>query len=257
MRIISLLFSAFVFSTIGNGCTQAVDDSSDMPESSAGSTQEGLSSTRTISWAGYQWAIRSGNGLPGPNNWSANNVFVDASGYLHLKITNVSGTWYSAELSTTNSLGFGTYQWQIDAPLDRLDRNVVVGLFPYLGPSGTNEIDIEYSRWGSATNDNLWWTVYPNSGTTIGRAHFPFSLTGTYTTSRFTWNPTSVAFWLMGGFQPIGTTGNIIDSWTYPSTTTNIPQHAMPLHINLWLYKGHPPSDGRPVEIVIKSFSKV
>jgi hypothetical protein len=253
---LSVAFLASVAVAI-TGCSSAAPEEDELPTG-----QISAAVTGTISWAGYQWTVRSGSGLgPGPNNWSADNVFVDANGYLHLEITNVSGTWYSAELYTTTNLGFGTYQWQIDAPLDTLDRNVVLGLFPYgpptIGTDGTNEIDMEYSRWGSATNDNLWCTVYPSSGSTVGQAHYPFTLSGTYTTSRFTWSSTSVACWLMGGFQPTGTTTNVIDSWTYSSTTTNIPQSAMPLHINLWLFQGLAPSNGQPVEVVIKGFSKV
>ena len=43
------------------------------------------------------------------------------------------GTWTGSELFTTDRLGFGTYQWQVDSPIDTIDKNVVVGLFPY-GP---------------------------------------------------------------------------------------------------------------------------
>ena len=34
-----------------------------------------------------------------------------------------------------------------------------------------------------------------------------------------------------------------------------IPQDPMPLHLNLWLRKGLAPSDGKEVEIIIKSFT--
>jgi hypothetical protein len=29
----------------------------------------------------------------------------------------------------------------------------------------------------------------------------------------------------------------------------------MPFHLNLWLFDGKPPADGKPVEIVVKAFS--
>ena len=42
----------------------------------------------TINWGGLQWNVKSRLGQkPGPNNWSAANVTVDASGDLHLSIT--------------------------------------------------------------------------------------------------------------------------------------------------------------------------
>jgi hypothetical protein len=254
---LAISFLASIAATAA-GCAPVGDSTSD---DSSEAVSQALTS---VSWAGYQWTIKAGSGLgPGPNNWSASNVFVDASGFLHLKITKSGSTWYSAELYTTTNLGFGTYQWQTDAALDTLDPNVVFGMFPYgpptIGTDGTNEIDIEYSRWGSSTNDKLWWTVYPNSGTLIGQAHYPLSLGGgTYTTSRFTWNASSVAYRMMGGFQAPTSTTNTIQSWTYApaNPSTNIPQNAMPLHINLWLFQGHAPTNGLPVEVVIKGFSK-
>ena len=216
---------------------------------------------QTISWQGYTWTVKSGSGLgPGPNDWNQTNVFVDANGYLHLEINynSTTGNWDCAELYTTNALGFGTYQWQIESSLDQFDPWVVLGLFPYLGPDGNNEIDIEYSRWGNSSNSNGWWTVYPNSGATIGQKSYDFSLTGTYTTSRFTWSSTGVRYWLMGGFQPVGTVTNVINSWNYTPTrpSKNIPQKAMPLHLNLWLDQGHAPANGQSVEVIIHSFSK-
>lgn len=216
---------------------------------------------QTINWQGYTWTLKSGAGLgPGPNEWNTNNVFVDTNGYLHLMISSnqASGFWDCAELYTTNMLGFGTYQWQTECRTDTLDPWVVLGLFPYAGPDGNNEIDFEYSRWGNASNSNCWWTVYPKAGSTIGQHPFTFSLGGTYTTSRFTWSSSGVDYWLMGGHQPVGTTTNVISSWSYtPSRSNkNIPQSAMPLHMNLWLYQGHDPSNEQPVEVIIHSFSK-
>ena len=39
-------------------------------------------------------------------------------------------------------------------------------------------------------------------------------------------------------------------------TKMYIPQTAEPVHINLWLFKGLPPSNNLPVEIIISSFQK-
>lgn len=32
----------------------------------------------TLQFSGYTWEVRSGEGGPGPNHWSAQNVWVDA-----------------------------------------------------------------------------------------------------------------------------------------------------------------------------------
>jgi len=216
-----------------------------------------------LQWAGRSWQVTSG-GMAGVAAGSPNNVSVDNNGYLHLKISNSAGDWTAAEIFSTDKLGFGTYQWQVDAPIDRFDKNVVLGLFPYgpaagIGADGTNEIDIEYSFWGNANGVNGDWTDYPNSGKTIGEKSYKFSLNGgTFSTSRFIWSSSSIQNFLMSDFQPVGSTTDLINSWTYAPTnpSTNIPQQAMPLGINLWCFDA-PPSDGKNVEVVIRDFQFV
>jgi hypothetical protein len=217
-----------------------------------------------ISWRGYQWNVKSGSGLgPGVNDWSPSNVFVDANGDLHLAITNTGGTWTCAEVASTVSFGFGTFQWEVSTAVDALDANVVLGLFVYgppaLGPDGTHEIDIEYARFGSATGDNAWWTIYPNVlATPRGRSSYQLALTGDgTTTARFAWAANSVGFATLGGYQAAGTTANLLHAWTYlPSDpTTSISQSPMPVHMNLWLQGGNPPASGQGTEVVIHDFS--
>jgi hypothetical protein len=109
----------------------------------------------TITFSGYQWDVRADTGGPGPNIWDAGNVQVDDEGRLHLKITKNTGAagkteWHCAEINTQQRLGLGRYQFQVIGRIDKLDRNVVLGLFnhPTRGdvgrPDGTNEIDIEF-----------------------------------------------------------------------------------------------------------------
>jgi hypothetical protein len=215
----------------------------------------------TLAWKGRNWQLSSG-GIAGVCPGDPKNVSVDAAGYLHLKLTNAGGAWSAAELFTTDKLGFGTYQWQIDGPIDTLDKNVVLGLFPYgpaagIGADGTNEIDIEYSRWGQASGPNGDWTNYPASGTTIGELSYSFSLGGaTLSTSRFIWSSTSITDFLFAGLQPSDATAGLIKTWTYmpQNPTVNIPQQPLPLGMNLWCFDA-PPSDGRPVEIIIRDFT--
>ena len=191
------------------------------------------------------------------------NVTVDETGYLHLRIAHAGGTWSASELFTTDELGFGTYQWQVEGPIDTYDKNVVLGLFPYgpeagLGGDGTNEIDIEYSRWGQANGPNGDFTVYPATGTTIGELSYSFTLSGLASTSRLSWSDTGVIEALFDGFEPLVTSSAPVKTWTYmPSQPSkNIPQAALPLGINLWCFDS-PPSDANPVEIVIRSFEFV
>ncbi len=214
-------------------------------------------------WKGHTWKVTSG-AMAGVAEGSPSNVSIDTDGYLHLKITNTAGKWTASELFTTDNLGFGTYQWQVDAPIDRFDQNVVLGLFPYgpaagIGKDGTNEIDIEYSFWAQPTGPNGDWTDYPASGKTVGELSYTFSLNGgTLSTSRFIWNATSIEDFLMTGLQPVGSTTGLVKSWTYAPTdpTVNIPQQPLPLGMNLWCFQDTP-SDGNDVEVVIRDFEFV
>ena len=216
--------------------------------------------TSTLHFAGYTWEVRSGEGGPGPNHWSAQNVWVDAKGLLHLKLSAVKGKWYAAELSTTQRLGFGTYQWQLIGRIDQLDPNVVLGLFTYptadVGPDGTNELDIEFARWGNAAWPNLNYTVWPaHQGHTPKTEASEAVLLGDYSTHRFTWQAHQVFFQSLHGHTHAKR--NAFHQWTFTSRQPQreIPQHPLPVHLNLWLVAGQPPINGQDVEIVIRSFT--
>ena len=214
---------------------------------------------RTLIFSGYTWEVRTGTGGPGPNHWNAANARVDAAGALHLQIRQVNGVWQCAEVFLDQRLGFGTYTFEVTGPIDRLDRNVVLGLFDYptpdVGPDGTNEIDIEFSRWGNAANPIGNYTVWPAVAGLSPASHtFDFTLSNTRTTQRFAWSSTGIGFTSFRGFTTAGTG---YAHWTYqPSNPArHVPQNALPVHLNLWLFDGHAPSDGQPVEIVINRFT--
>ncbi len=215
----------------------------------------------TVDFAGYTWEVRQGGGGPGPNAWNASNVRVDGEG-LHLKIANANGAWSCAEVTLTQALGFGRYQFEVTGRPDLFDRNVVLGLFNYpsssaIGPDGTNEIDIEFAQWGDAGNPNrLNWTVYPPAlGPAATHKEVPLSLTGDATTHRFDWTSKGVKYQSLDGYQDSGNV-NQFAKWNDAPTKPrqHIPQTPIPVHMNLWLFDGHAPTDGQPVEVVIRSF---
>jgi hypothetical protein len=214
---------------------------------------------QTIAFAGYNWDVRSGQGGPGPNTWNPNNVFVDATGALHLKITNANGVWQCAELTLNQRLGFGTYEFDVASPVDHLDPNVVLGLFDYptpdVGPDGTNEIDIEFSHWGNANNPIGNYTVWPPVAGTEPATHaFSFAQTNSRSTHLFTWTPYFISFLSLTRYPG----GNLpgYSQWMYRpvNAASHIPQHPLPVHLNLWLFQGHAPTNGLPVELVITGF---
>ena len=220
----------------------------------------GIAQAQTkIQWQGYTWYVKDvASEGPGPNAWSKSNVSVDAAGNLHLKISKTNNKWSCAEIWTDKPLGFGEYQCQVEGQLDQLDPNVIFSMFSYDGPDGVNEIDIEYAKWGNPKEKNCWWTVYPTGGTKNIQQKsygFDFKLNGTYTTSRYNWSKTNVFYWMFGGFQQLTANGNKMDDWNFePKDTQRVPQSAMPLHFNLWLFQGKAPTNGKPVEIIVHQF---
>jgi hypothetical protein len=197
----------------------------------------------------------AGTGGPGPNLWSPVNAWTDAQGRLHLAIRRADSGWTCAEVFTREGLGFGDFSWTLAGREGRLDRNVALGLFTYpapgTGPDGTNEIDIEISRWGVPNAPAGNFTVWP---ATQGRPHrtfsFPFEWTAASSVHAFAWRPGEIRFRTL---QPPDT----LASWRFASVPsgTDVPSLPCPVHMNLWLVQGRPPSDGREVEVVVESFS--
>lgn len=214
---------------------------------------------KTLAFAGYTWQVRSGTGGPGPNTWASDLAWVDAAGALHLKIARRNGVWSCAEVYLEQRLGFGVYEFKVTGPIDLLDKNVVLGLFDYptpdVGPDATNEIDIEFSHWGNTANPIGNYTVWPAVAGLEPASHvFPFLLTDNRTTHRFTWAADSIVFRSLAGFT--GAHRPVLGAWTYRPANPNgqIPQNPLPVHLNLWLFQGHAPSNGQTVEIVINQF---
>jgi hypothetical protein len=215
---------------------------------------------RVIQFSGYDWVVRpSGIGNPGPNYWDQNNVWVDGKGDLHLVLTGRNGRWECAEVYTRDRLGYGRYQFSVIGRLDRLDPNVVVGLFNYppedVGPDQTHEIDIEFTRWGDPTNHVVNYTSWPASKELgYDSTSFPVVLEGDRTTHRFTWDPMSVVFESLHGHRD--DSRNRFASYTFKpeKPDESIAQKPMPVYINLWCFQGKPPADGQEVELVVRSF---
>ena len=216
--------------------------------------------SQTIKFSGYEWEVRSSeSGGPGPNAWKSRNVSVDSKGSLHLKITKDAKGWSCAEITSKQKFHFGKYQFQVVGRIDKLDKNIVLGIFNYptpeVGPDTTNEIDIEFARWGEQKNANGNFTIWP----AIKDVHqtsmtFEFALQGDYTTHRFQWKSDQIKFQSLNGHR----NDNQFEISNYRFNPDKpleaIPQKALPFHFNLWLFGGRPPLDDKEVEIVIKSF---
>jgi hypothetical protein len=216
---------------------------------------------KTLTFSGYDWAVRGfGTGGPGPNHWDETNAWVDERGFLHLRIAPRDSAWYCSEVTMTQRLGFGRYQFWIEGRVDQLDLNVVLGLFNYptrdVGRGGTNELDIEFARWGLRKAPIGNYTVWPVEREAKQTSYtFAPDFGGDLSTQRFTWSPTSVFFQSLRGLREDD--AEEVASWRFQpeDAPRRVAQQPMPVHLNLWLFDGQPPSDGKPVEIVVRAFS--
>jgi hypothetical protein len=207
---------------------------------------------RTLPFSGYQWQVKTGGDLrvgPGPNYFSEDSAsaYVDLSGALHVKIRRQGSTWQCAEVILNRSLGYGTYTFVLEGGFERLDRNIVLGLFTWdsSAPEVSNrEIDIEFSRWGQEENQNSQFVVQPfYEPGRLFRFAFPATQESTHS---FTWTRDAVVF----ESRAPGAGGAV---WRYAGAKVPTPGNER-VHINLWLFGGVPPSDGAESEAVVRSF---
>ena len=221
----------------------------------------------TVFFAGRLWRVK-GPGVfgPGPNNFSDSsaNVWVDSRGRLHLRITHVGGQWFAAELTLVDSLGFGEYRFKVEAALDDFDPKVIFGLFlweyqPCWRPdnwwNAPNEIDIEFGRFGDPLNPPAQFVVQPH--TRDGNRHqFPLVTDGPLspTTHAFEWRHDEVLFRSWHGHADEPQAGDVIETWLYAGPDNARPEEPR-VHINLWLFQGIAPSDGREVEVIVTDFT--
>ncbi|MEW6161113.1 MAG: glycoside hydrolase family 16 protein [Verrucomicrobiota bacterium] len=210
-----------------------------------------------LTFSGYEWIVKNSTAPvgPGPNLFSSNtnNVWLDESGRLHLKITNRDGKWQCAEVISVRSFGYGFYRFYLDTVVDQLDRNVVWGLFTYSDDPqfAHREIDFEFSRWGNATDSNNAQYVVQPWDLPNHRLRYRVSPLLAQTTYQFKWEPNLVTFRSFRKHSLAST--DTIGFWTFSGTGVPPPGDEN-VHINLWLDAARPPSNAREVEVIVNRF---
>lgn len=205
---------------------------------------------RTVEFGGHHWTVRDSGGAlqgPGPNRFSADprDVWVDAKG-LHLRLAHRNGVWTSAQVVLERPLGYGTYAFTLAGPVDRPDRHAVLGLFTWddAETDAHRELDVEISRWDDPLRSNAQFVVQPYQtlGNVVRFEMPPLAAS----TEAFEWLPETAAF---SARTPEGRIlAEHVFAHSIPRTGD---ERAM---INLWLYEGKPPSDGKEVEATIRAF---
>ena len=204
----------------------------------------------TLSWSGYTWTVKKCTACgPGPNNFddSTSTVWIDTTGSLNLLVHKIAGKWYSAEVYLPTALGHGTYEFFVKTRTDTIDRNLVNAFFLY--ETDTQELDVEWSRWGNGSNPNNGdFAIQPSP---IQSWHQDIA-TGNWQKDRIIWLATD------GGadtveFQ-VETNSVVVQDWM--QTLTNpIDVGSALTHINNWMYQGHAPSNGASEVLTLVSFT--
>lgn len=214
---------------------------------------------RTIEWSGHTWIVKSHEKPfgPGPNLWSDAQqcVWIDDKNRLHLKIQRIDGQWHCAEIYNAKSLGYGTYIFYVNGQLNMLDSNVVLGMFVHLDDA--NEIDIEAARWGEDRKYTyLQYVLQPRQDeSNIQRTDY--RIKKPLTTHLFQWTKKNVLFRSYVGHHKYNfdrlKRKRPFKKWNYVGPHNPEPSTEK-VHINLWLYKGEPPSNEFDSEIIINRF---
>jgi hypothetical protein len=134
-------------------------------ETIAASPGQQRSSSVFVNFSGFQWRVRNVPSDRGGtrNPYDPNNVYVDQSGALHLRLVNRNNQWTCSEVNVTRSLGYGTYVFTVE-DTSNLDPAAFFAIFTWDHSSNQGnhgEFDINISRWGDPQNENAQFVVQP------------------------------------------------------------------------------------------------
>lgn len=207
---------------------------------------------RVIQFSGMDWVVRTTRDKkegPGPNMFSDSekNVWVDLQGRLHLKVRQEGGNWYCSGVIAKKSMGYGRYIFYVSSDVTQLDQNVVAGLFTYLNDE--EEIDIEFSKWSIADNQNAQFASQPST-ISGNKKRFDIAQNLGQTVHSFDWQTNQILF--KSSYRDDKGIDRTIQEWTYNGLQVPREKNEK-LRLNLWLFRGQMPSDLKDQEIVIDS----
>lgn len=218
---------------------------------------------RFLEFAGRTWLVKESESRvgPGPNYFSgsASDIWTDSDG-LHLTISQQSGKWYCTECILQENLGYGTYVIQTRSRLDRIDPNMVAGLFTWDGGAPQyhyRELDFEFSRWGNPldpTNAQFVVQPYATPGNLV-RYAVELSSASQELTLIMNWTTGRVEFSTYHGHHFPGTAPpeDLIYHWT--NNGPDVPPAGQEnFRFNFWLIEGNPPQSGFGNEFLVTDF---
>lgn len=213
---------------------------------------------KTFKWAGVDWFARDTDWAPGApqksGEWSRDNIHVHGD-TLDMHLTNGSGeSPVAAQVSTSEAMGYGSYQLTVSGNFANFDAYTVFGFFTYewVKPSipGYRELDaIEISRWGGKELQGLF-TYWPTDDAIKVRPSYAWPDDLGRATIRMDWSPDRIT-WTVSDPESGKTLHQV-------SSTDNIPAaDKQQIHLNFWTYSYDAPGwhKAKPQQISVESFS--
>lgn len=212
----------------------------------------------TLEFSGYTWKIKDSFGKhtgPGSNYFSGSkeNVYVDAEGKLHLRLTMRNDKWYCPEVRMLNNLGYGSYIFHIDSLVTPLDKDIVVGLFMYDREDSINfhkEVDIEFSQWGKDNSLNSQYVMQPKEDEAY-RFNTDFTKNSKHTIEL---RKKKIVF--KSSYESEDNKSCFKKNYSHHKIRPNKDYMSINerVSINVWLYRMSEPSNLKEFEIVISKF---
>jgi hypothetical protein len=186
----------------------------------------------------------------GVNEYSADNVRVGADGALHLSLSDRNGTWMSAEVVLTRTLGYGTYAF-VARDVSALDPAALLTFFTFDETGSADnlrEMDIQIQRPQPRAAVAGQYTLQPYYvAANLARFAVPAG-PSTYT---LRWEPGRAVFVAAPGKRPVlHGSGNAEHEFT-----AGVPTSAQErVAINLCYFRKSPVPPQHDVEVVIERF---
>lgn len=205
-----------------------------------------------IHFGGYSWVVRrlASDRGGAANPYSPENVWTDAQGQLHLRITRGADAWICSEIALRRSLGYGSYVFVVRQPAP-LDPASVLGFFTWDDEGeeeNHREIDIELSQWGDPATKNAQFAIQPYY---VPVNVVRFSTPPGQVTYSFRWEPGRVHFQAARGAGE-ASAQSVISQHVF---TSGIPTPGgEAVHINLYVYGKSRIPQKNPAEVVIEKF---
>ena len=212
----------------------------------------------TFPWAGVDWFARDTDWAPGApqksGEWSRDNIRVHGD-TLEMQLTNGSGeSPVAAQISSSEAMGYGSYQLTVSADFRHFDAYTVFGFFTYewAKPSipGHRKLDaIEISRWGGSALQGLF-TYWPTDDAIKVRPAYAWPDGLDRATIRMDWTAERIT-WTVSDPESGKTLHQI-------SSTENIPvADKQQIHLNFWTYSYDAPGwhKAKAQHINVESFS--